>query len=75
MQFSDSTKRAAIRSTGCGFSLCSVCFGGFPCLNIRQLPARAAGGQEDRFGKAGVSLEPAARGQVVDVVARSKVAV
>jgi hypothetical protein len=69
------TNRAAIRSTGCGFSLNSCSFGGFPSLNISQFPARAAGGQADRFGESRIGPQPTARGQVVDVVSRANLAV
>lgn len=56
---------------GGGFSLRGSGFCGFPSLDIRQLPACAAGRQTDRFGESRVSLEPAARGQVMDTVARA----
>jgi hypothetical protein len=53
---------------GGGFSLCSVCFCHFPRLDIRQLPACAAGGQADWFGEGGICFKPTAWGQMVDRV-------
>ena len=60
--------RAAIRSTGCGFSLYGACFGSFPSLNIRQFPACAAGGQTDWLWKGRIVFNPTARRQVMDIV-------
>lgn len=42
--------------------------GGFPCFQIGQLPAGAAGRQDDRFGKARIGLRPAPRRRAMNAI-------
>ena len=73
------TKTAAARSLGWRFFVSGGAgpggLGALPCFNLRQPPAGAAGGQADRFGKGRIGLEPPARGQVVNIETRAKLAV
>lgn len=62
-------RRVAV-SLCCVFGLCL-----FPSLKVRQSPPSATGAQFNRLGKCRVFFQPAARGQVVDVVAFAKLAV
>jgi hypothetical protein len=69
------TKRAAIRSSGCGFSLRGAGLCSFPSLNISKTPTATAGCQLDRAGKGWISSFPPADGQMMHAKARAKLSV
>lgn len=68
--------RIGRRPAGWRFRLCSGAgFGRFPGLDFRQTPASAAGGQFDWGRECRVVFDPAARGQMVHIIAGTNLAV